>query len=260
MLKKDKGYDPEQYWSQVASEIAKREQGGLLAGDDEPYYEYKREMFLKSLLQLGDFANKTVLEIGCGPGGNILVALQAKARHVTGVDISEKMTAIAKGNIKNQNAEIIKIDGRTLPFADASFDIVFTATVLQHNSDDAMMRAILSEACRVTKNALLLCEKLDTVISGTELCVARPAEYYRQICHAHGFEQKVVKHINIRVSYYCCGVIRKLLNPSSRKEGEVITGFSRLMQKIALPVTKQLDKIFPSSKDLGFMLFIRNRA
>lgn len=65
-------YHPEKYWSEVAKVIKKRENGkNVIAGDDEPYYRYKRQKFL-SLLHSIDFSNKTLLEIGCGPGGNLI--------------------------------------------------------------------------------------------------------------------------------------------------------------------------------------------
>ena len=40
-------YVPEKYWSKVAQEIAKRSNGNIIAGDDEPFYYYKRKQFLK---------------------------------------------------------------------------------------------------------------------------------------------------------------------------------------------------------------------
>lgn len=60
-------YHPEPYWSEVAQKIKTREGVNVIAGDDEPYYRYKRKRFLK-LLNSVDFAGKSVLEIGSGPG------------------------------------------------------------------------------------------------------------------------------------------------------------------------------------------------
>jgi hypothetical protein len=54
-------YHPEPYWNDVAKRIAARPGSKLLAGDDEPYYQYKRQQFLK-LLHALPFRNKTVLE------------------------------------------------------------------------------------------------------------------------------------------------------------------------------------------------------
>jgi hypothetical protein len=53
------------------------------------------------------------------------------------------------------------------------------------------------------------------------------------------------------------GVIRKGLNSSSRKEGEPLNGISNLLQNLSLPLTKILDKIFTSNKDVAKLEFER---
>lgn len=65
-----KSYHPEPYWSAVATRIKARSGKNVVAGDDEPYYRYKRDKFLKMLSSV-DFKDKSVLEVGCGPGGNL---------------------------------------------------------------------------------------------------------------------------------------------------------------------------------------------
>ena len=42
-------YHPEPYWSEVADRIAERGDKNVIAGDDEPYYRYKRAEFLEML-------------------------------------------------------------------------------------------------------------------------------------------------------------------------------------------------------------------
>ncbi len=64
-------YNVEEYWSDVAKRMDVRKKNRLVAGDSEPFYEYKREKFLKMLLT-NNFKDKRVLEVGCGPGGNLL--------------------------------------------------------------------------------------------------------------------------------------------------------------------------------------------
>jgi ubiquinone/menaquinone biosynthesis C-methylase UbiE len=89
-------YHPEKYWTEVGQRIQERDQGeNVIAGDDEPYYRYKRERFL-SMLKTVDVSNKSVLEIGCGPGGNLLELLQTNVKSLAGVDISQQMVNLAK--------------------------------------------------------------------------------------------------------------------------------------------------------------------
>ena len=131
-------YHPEPYWSEVADKIAARGDENVVAGDDEPYYRYKRRAFLK-LLNSVNFKDKKVLEIGNGPGGNLREVWKHKPESLTGVDISQQMVDLAKKH-NHSNVRIIKINGTELPFEEQSFDIVFTATVLQHNTDEEMLK------------------------------------------------------------------------------------------------------------------------
>lgn len=248
-------YDPEQYWSEVGARIRARGANNVIAGDDEPYYRYKRRQFLK-LLHSIDFYNKTVLEVGCGPGGNLLEVLKHKPSALVGVDISSAMIALAKMNVPEE-VKIFKTNGTQLDFEDQSFDIVFTATVLQHNTDENMLRLLIREICRVSADKVFLFERIEDDIVGDELCLGRPIEYYSKLMRENGFALMSHAFINIRVSYYVCGAIRKLLNPPTRKEGEPLTKISLVLQKLMLPWTRVLDKIFTSDKDIAKLEFQR---
>lgn len=248
-------YHPEPYWSSVAKRIKAREDKNVIAGDDEPYYRYKRERFLEMLGSV-PFANKSVLELGCGPGGNLLEVLKHRPSKLTAVDISQDMVDLATQNTGGQ-VEIIKINGTALPFPDQAFDVAFTATVLQHNTEEAMMKKILREVCRVTKGQVVLFERVESSLKGDDLCMGRPVDYYAAICREAGFELKEVDFINIQTSYLTCGAIRKGLNPADREEGEPLNGLSVFLQNATLPLTRQLDKIFTAKRDLGKMVFVR---
>ena len=80
------GYNTEAYWDKVAQEIGSREDLKIIAGDDEPYYRYKRKRFLK-LFDTIDFKNKSVLEIGSGPGGNLHHLTQKNCKKISVDDI-----------------------------------------------------------------------------------------------------------------------------------------------------------------------------
>ncbi len=248
-------YHPEPYWSEVAKRIKARKGKNVIAGDDEPYYRYKRDRFL-ALFREVDFKGKTVLEIGCGPGGNLKELLSHSPKSLTGVDISPDMIELAKSNLPPQ-VNILKVNGTSLPFEDRSFDCVFTATVLQHNTDETMLRQLMSEMCRVTADKLYLFERIENEILGDDLCYGRPVSYYENICNQNGFELTGLKFINIRASYYVSGAIRKGFNSRKRVEGEPLTRFSVWLQRITLPVTKQIDKIFTSRKDIARLEFAR---
>jgi ubiquinone/menaquinone biosynthesis C-methylase UbiE len=249
-------YHPEEYWSEVGKRIEIRDGGkNVIAGDDEPYYRYKRKRFL-DLLHSIDFNNKSVLEVGCGPGGNLLEVLKNNPSNLVGVDISDQMVLLAKNKVPEQ-VKVYKTNGTKLEFADKSFDIVFTATVLQHNTDEKMLMQLMKEICRVSSDRVFIFERIENEIKGDDLCLGRPVSYYSNIMNENGFKLISKEHINIRISYYISGAIRKLLNPSTRKEGEPLNKTSIFLQNLTLPLTKVLDKVFTSEKDIAKLEFKR---
>lgn len=91
-----------------------------------------------------------VLDLGCGPGHTAL-ACAPHAREVVGVDVTAEMVAkatqlAAARGLANARFEVA--DVMSLPFDDASFDVVTSRVSAHHYSDPA--RA-LSEAARVLK-------------------------------------------------------------------------------------------------------------
>jgi ubiquinone/menaquinone biosynthesis C-methylase UbiE len=248
-------YHPELYWSEVANRIKARKGKNIIAGDDEPFYRYKRKKFI-SMLNSVNFKDKSVLEIGCGPGGNLQEIWKESPLRLAGVDISAEMIELSRDKLP-QKIELIKIDGTNLPFKDQEFDYVFTATVLQHNTIEEMLKKIMAELCRVSGNKIYLFERIENKVKGDELCYGRPVKYYEQICNSNGFELINMEFINIRASYYISGIIRKVFSPKTRQEGEPLSKIAILLQNITLPITKQLDKIFKSHKDIAKLEFRR---
>ncbi len=153
--------------------------------------------------------------------------------------------------------ELTKVNGTQLPFADRSFDIVFTATVLQHNTDEEMLKPLITEIARVAESAVYIFERIDDPIAGDELCLGRPVSYYEKLFAAGGLQLGEVEYINVDSSYLMAGVIRKGLNPKIREEGEPFNAVSLALQNVLLPLTKQLDKVFTKPHDLAKLEFRR---
>ena len=248
-------YQPESYWSTIGKRIKERSANNVIAGDDEPFYHYKRKKFL-ALLHEVNFQGKRVAEIGCGPGGNLVEILKRSPLRLVGFDISQQMINLAKEKLP-ASVELIKTEGTTLPVDDKSFDIVFTATVLQHNTDRVMLEKLIREIARISASKVYLFERIEPDFKGDELCEGRPVSYYTDIMKSCGFTLKSTTFINIGASYYVSGAIRKVLNPRHREEGERISKISELLQKMTLPVTKILDNIYKPARDLARLEFER---
>ncbi len=207
-----------------------------------------------------DFGGKSVLEIGHGPGGNLRFILDSPTpppAKLMGVDISSEMGALARSTLP-EKVELTKINGTKLPFPDCSVDLVFTATVLQHNTDEAMLRPLIQEIARVAKTEIHLFERIDDPIAGDELCLGRPVSYYADLFRVEGFELVDTKFINIHASYLMAGTIRKVLNSKDREEGEPLNAFSLNLQETLLPLSKRLDQAMHKDRDLAKLSFRRN--
>jgi phosphoethanolamine N-methyltransferase len=92
--------------------------------------------------------SRRVLDIGCGLGGLDQVLASLGDCHVTGIDVAQPLVALAKARIAKAGLEK-RIDFRAyepgpLPFADASFDLVFGKDSWLHVEDkDLFFREIL---------------------------------------------------------------------------------------------------------------------
>lgn len=86
-----------------------------------------------------------ILDVGCGDG-LLSAILQSKRPDITvsGIDVLPRDHA---------HIPVAKFDGRRLPFADASFDVVLFSDVLHHTKEPA---ALLKEARRVATRHVLL--------------------------------------------------------------------------------------------------------
>lgn len=96
--------------------------------------------------------NHTILDVGCGPGTITadLAALVPQGR-VTGVDFAPGVLESARAHAAGRgltNLSYEAVDANALPYADASFDVVFCHQVLQHVRDPV---GILREMRRVAK-------------------------------------------------------------------------------------------------------------
>ena len=94
------------------------------------YYDRPNTLSLVS-----DFKNKSILDAACGPGKYAEI-LTAKGANVVGVDISEKMIALAKQ--RNNSSSNFFVHDLSMPldmFEKDSFDIIICALALHYIKD-----------------------------------------------------------------------------------------------------------------------------
>lgn len=87
------------------------------------------------------------LDVGCGPGA-LARHLAGRVAQVSGVDVSAGL--VEKAKAESAGIDFRTYDGRTLPFDEGSFDLVFTSNVL-HHVKPAERPAFLAQLGRVTR-------------------------------------------------------------------------------------------------------------
>ena len=98
----------------------------------------------------GDVTGARILDLGCGSGPYSVWFAQRGAQ-VVGLDLSQTMISLAQKRARDQG---VKADFRvadirnTLPFVEAEFDLVFSATALHYVED---LTAAMKEIVRIMK-------------------------------------------------------------------------------------------------------------
>jgi SAM-dependent methyltransferase len=106
-----------------------------------------------------DTSNLIALEYGCGPARN-LIRFNDRFKRIDGTDISQ--INIDKAIINLQDADISDYklsvcDGKSIPFADNSYDVVFSVICLQHICCYSVRLSIMKDIYRVLKPSGHLC-------------------------------------------------------------------------------------------------------
>lgn len=107
-------------------------------------YRYDKLRYLPEVVNFPSYRGKTVLEVGCGVGIDLVRFARAGAR-VTGVDLSSVSISLARKNFEQNGlaADLRVMNGEALQFDDNSFDVVYAHGVLQYTEDpQAMVRQL----------------------------------------------------------------------------------------------------------------------
>lgn len=108
------------------------------------------------------YPRETILEIGAGEGAVLQQLSDRKfASEYHAVEVSDSgIAAIESRNIPDL-ANVIKIEGGTLPFEDNRFDLAVLSHVVEHADDP---RALVREAARVARHVFIEVPLEDTVM------------------------------------------------------------------------------------------------
>lgn len=112
-------------------------------------HRYRVQGWTLDAIQSLGVAGKRVLEIGYGMGTDHL-ALTRKGARAVGVDLTPRSAAVTRHRFQlyGLDAKVMVADAERLPFADATFDVVYSFGVVHHSPDTPK---IIREVRRVLK-------------------------------------------------------------------------------------------------------------
>ena len=119
------------------------------AGRDASVFTEAKARALLALARerIGDLANASALDVGCGIG-SIHRSLAPQFAEFQGVDVSTGLIDVARAN--NQDVAYQAYDGVELPFESNTFDLSFAICVL-HHVEPAQREAFTAEMARVVR-------------------------------------------------------------------------------------------------------------
>ncbi len=139
------------YWNERIHDLEMTEQpvGSRAFFADLDEYRFDKLRYLPELVEFSGFRGQALLEVGCGIGTD-LARFAAGGAQVTGIDLAQTAIDLAAQNFAGLGltGDLRVGDGEALPFADATFDVVYGHGVLQYA---AAPERIVAEAHRVLK-------------------------------------------------------------------------------------------------------------
>jgi len=140
-----------EYWNRHIHdlEITQQPVGSRGFFDDLDQYHFEKLHHLLHLVDFDGWRGRRVVEVGCGAGVDLARFAKGGAE-VTGIDLASSAIDLARANFEQQGlrGRFQVANGEQLPFADASFDLVYAHGVVQYTADP---QRLVNECRRVLK-------------------------------------------------------------------------------------------------------------
>ena len=134
------------WWEERAAEYY---ESMYISGSVKDYITSRRADLAAMHLGAGDF----FLDLGVGTGTIFKVVLERSGARGFGMDYTRNMLDLARAKDCDKQAHFTQGNGVALPFADHSFDVVFSVDVMHHIAFEGMdlLDVALAEARRVLR-------------------------------------------------------------------------------------------------------------
>jgi ubiquinone/menaquinone biosynthesis C-methylase UbiE len=152
---------------------------------------YQRRKMFRAFLGLGISSADTILDVGATSDrsydhSNYLEAWYPHKSKITALGIDEGAAFLRQ---TYPGVRYVKADGRSLPFADDSFDYVHSSAVLEHVGNTCQQMAFIAEARRVARKGVFL----------TTPNRWYPIEFHTVLPVVHWLPQKIFRRILVLI-------------------------------------------------------------
>ena len=123
---------------EVFNRDAARDQGYGYTSNDQLSSRLATQRATDVVLQTGQFADHSVLDVGCGDGFySVRYWDHGKPRRYTAMDAAGEAVRVARQRAADRAIDFVVVDGTRLPCRGDSFDVVLLQSILHHAVDPA---------------------------------------------------------------------------------------------------------------------------
>lgn len=118
---------------------------------------YSGDDFMRKVVGFDQCRGKRLLEVGCGLGTDLLQFARGGA-HVHGIDLTHHGAGLTKKRLElyGFSGALSVADSETLPFADNSFDFVYSWGVIHHTPDTERAAQEIMRVCKPGGKVLVM--------------------------------------------------------------------------------------------------------
>jgi ubiquinone/menaquinone biosynthesis C-methylase UbiE len=239
-----------------------------------PFEKYYRKKLLK-LLKIKDLEGRTVLLVGCEKAWLLPEIAKAKPKEIFVIDSSKELIADARRALGDHPADFFVANEPNLPYPDASFDFVLVVQQLQQINSGRVLRNVMGEISRVTRQWLILVEDTDFKYIRNRSFTRRRLSYYKTRMLSHRFHLRETAYLPVETSQTVLKwlsnpgkILRWLFNPflfilgfpwAPKPDAGDLRKVPQSVQKLVLTFSAGFDAFLLMPKGTTKMLFERER-
>ena len=199
-------YKPKEYWEKRLSNQPNLKGAGY-GTQDEIYNKYLYSLKASALDKILNkhsiiIKEKSILDVGCGPGFFVDYYNKKGAKKITGIDITKVSISMLKEKYPTYNFQVADIGDPNLHCFKETFDIINVFDVLYHITDDERFETAISNISRLCAGGHVL---ITDVFRKGEVVPAEHVHYRSLEMYKEILSKNNIEILDIFPMYYLMG-------------------------------------------------------